>query len=119
MVELGYSQVDNAQLTQFAPLAAGVTLDAAAQAALTQQVLTTQQNLVTAQNTLFNLWVSYQTARMSLYLDLEQMPLDDRGVWTDEFFNRPDRQDRTDPRQPGERLHAPRPLPDDGPGKGP
>jgi hypothetical protein len=119
VVELGYSQVDNAQLTQFAPLSAGVTLDAAAQAALTQQVLTTQSNLVSAQNVLFQLWVSYQTARMSLYLDLEQMPLDDRGVWTDEFFNRTDRQDRPDLRQPGERLPAPRPLPDNNPGQRP
>ncbi|MBN9120919.1 MAG: TolC family protein, partial [Planctomycetes bacterium] len=118
VVELGYSQVDNAQLTQFAPLAAGVTLDAAAQAALTQQVLQTQSNLLSAQNTLFQIWVAYQTARMSLYLDLEQMPLDDRGVWCDEFFNRADRQDRTSPddRPAGERLPAPRPL-GDGPGR--
>jgi hypothetical protein len=121
-VELGYSQVDNAQLTQFAPLAAGVTLDAAAAAALTQQVLNTQSTLVSAQNTLYTNWVNYLTARINLYLDLEQMPLDDRGVWTDEFFNRADRQERSSPDerqpggQPGERIHAPRPL-DDGPGR--
>src|SRR5204862_3352050 len=58
-------------------------------------------------------WVSYLTSRMNFYLDLEQMTLDDRGVWCDELFNRTDGQTRVPDRQPGERLRAPRPL-DDG-----
>ena len=74
------STIDAAAGNESAPLAANVTLDAAAQAALTQQVLQTQQNLVNSQNTLFQIWVSYQTSRMNLYLDLEQMPLDDLTI---------------------------------------
>jgi hypothetical protein len=120
VVELGYSQVDNARFTQFAPLSFGANSDAGSAAALTQQVLQAQSNLVQAQNGLYQIWVAYQTARMSLYLDLEQMPLDDRGVWCDEFFNRaerPEQQPAGDDRQPAERLPAPRPL--DGAGREP
>ncbi len=119
VVELGYSQVDNAQFTQFAPLAFGAASDAGSAAALTQQVLQAQANLVQAQNQLFQVWVSYQTARMNLYLDLEQMPLDDRGVWCDEFFNRAERPERPsspDDRPAGERIAPPRPV-DGAPGR--
>lgn len=110
VVELGYSQVDNAQYTQFAPQPFNATADPGRDAALTQQVLQAQSNLVQSQNGLYQIWVSYMTARMNLYLDIEQMPLDDRGVWCDELFNRTDGQTRPDDRQPGERLHPPRPL---------
>jgi len=117
VVELGYSQVDNAQRTQFAPKEFGAQTNPAADAALTQQLLSAQSNLLQGQNQLFQIWVSYLTARMNLYLDLEQIQLDDRGVWCDEFFNRADRQERTpsDDRPAGERIHAPRPLDDGAP----
>ncbi|MBY0457110.1 MAG: TolC family protein, partial [Gemmataceae bacterium] len=88
VVELGYSQVDNAQAILLAPPAPGAGSDAGSAAALTQQVLQAQSNLVGAQNALYQIWVAYQVGRMQLYLDLEQMTLDDRGVWCDEFFNR-------------------------------
>ncbi|HEY1191132.1 MAG TPA: TolC family protein [Gemmata sp.] len=117
VVELGYSQVDNAQAILLAPPAPGAGNDAGSAAALTQQVLQAQSNLVGAQNSLYQIWVAYQTGRMQFYLDLEQMTLDDRGVWIDEFFNRADRSRRSpgaageQPRQPaGERLPAPRPA---------
>lgn len=115
VVELGYSQVDNAQAILLAPPAPGAGTDAGSAAALTQQVLDAQSRLVNGQNSLYQIWVAYQTARMQLYLDLEQMTLDDRGVWIDEFFNRADSSRRSpDPagdRQPaGERLDPPRPL---------
>jgi hypothetical protein len=102
--------VDNATAILFAPPVPGAGSDAGSAAALTTQVLTAQTNLVNAQNTLFQFWVAYMTFRMSFYLDLELMQLDDRGVWSDEFFNRTDSQERPDPNRPGERLHAPRPL---------
>ncbi len=119
VVELGYSQVDSAKLTLLAPPAAAVggpTSDAGSAAALTQQVLDAQSRLVNAQNALYQIWVAYQTGRMQLYLDLEQMNLDDRGVWIDEFFNRTESANRpTDAgSKPGERLPAPQPV---GPGK--
>ncbi|MFM8274971.1 MAG: TolC family protein [Gemmata sp.] len=111
VVELGYSQVDNAQLVQFAPPDPNAGNSAGNAAALTQQVLDAQNRLVSAQNTLFQLWVAYQTARMQFYLDLEQMTLDDRGVWCDEFFNRAETSGRApDAARPGERLPAPRPA---------
>ena len=116
VVGLGYAQVDNAQAILFAPPIPGAGSDAGSAAALTQQLLQNQSNLVNAQNALYQIWVSYLTARMSFYLDLEQMTLDDRGVWCDEFFDRTDRQDRPDVRQPGERLHAPVPV-GNGPGR--
>jgi len=109
VVELQYAQVDNAQAILFAPPVPGAGSDAGSAAALTQQVLQAQSSLLNAQNTLYQIWVSYLTSRMTFYLDLEQMQLDDRGVWCDELLNRTDRQDRPD-RQPGERLHPPRPL---------
>ncbi|MDY3552461.1 TolC family protein [Gemmata sp. JC717] len=117
VVELGYSQVDNAQAILLAPPAPGAGNDAGSAAALTQQVLDAQSRLVAGQNSLYQIWVAYQTGRMQLYLDLEQMTLDDRGVWIDEFFNRADSSRRSPepagdrPRQPvGEQLPAPRPF---------
>ncbi len=95
VVELGYSQVDNAQAVLLQPPVPGATTDPGNAAALTQQVLNSQAQLVNAQNQLFQIWVAYQTGRMQLYLDLEQMTLDDRGVWNDEYFNRADSPTRT------------------------
>lgn len=111
VVELGYSQVDNARQTFFAPLAANQGVDPGASAALTQQLLTAQRNLVNAQNTLYSLWVSYLTARMNLYSDLELMQIDERGVWIDEQATGLDDPARSGPeRGPAERLPAPQPL---------
>jgi hypothetical protein len=117
VVELQYAQVDNSTAILFAPPVPGAGSDAGSAAALTSQVLTAQSNLVSAQNTLYQLWVAYMTSRMSFYLDLEQMQLDDRGVWIDESANRTDSQIRPDAqplgqRPPGERLHAPQLVPD-------
>ena len=117
VVQLQYAQVDSATAVLFAPPAPGTNTDAGSSAALTQQVLNAQSTLVNAQNTLYQLWVAYLTSRMSFYLDLEQMQLDDRGVWIDELPNRTDRQDRPDQSQPGERLHAPQPLGNNGEGR--
>ncbi len=108
VVELNYAQLDNATAVLFAPPAPGSNADAGSAAALTQQVLQSQSGLVSAQNGLYQLWVSYLTARMNLYLDLEQMPLDDRGVWCDELFNRTDGPARLPGSRPGERLPPPR-----------
>jgi hypothetical protein len=34
-------------------------------------------------------WINYRIARQQLYLDLELLPLDPRGVWIDELSSRP------------------------------
>jgi hypothetical protein len=126
VVEVQYAQVDNATAVLFAPPAPSSASNdqQTAAAALTQQVLNAQNNLVIAQNTLYQLWVAYLTSRMSFYLDLERLQLDDRGVWIDEYISRIQRNDQSDDADKpgpagggggGERLHAPRPA--DGPGK--
>jgi hypothetical protein len=114
LIELGYSQVDNAQAILLAPPAPGTQTDAGSAAALTQQVLQAQSALLTAQNTLYTIWVNYLSSRMTLYLDLESMQLDERGVWTDELI--PGSEDplrpRPGPDRPnGERLPAPAVVP--------
>lgn len=111
VVELGYSQVDNAQAVLLQPPDPQARSDAGSAAALTQQVLQTQSSLLAAQNQLFTLWVSYLTARMQLYLDLELLHLDERGVWNDDAEHGIDEPVRAVPRRwPAERLPLPRPA---------
>lgn len=82
-VELAYQQVDNARSTLLAP--PDPRVDAAANAAgQTEQLLQVQGALVRAQNDLYTTWVRYLTARMNLFLDLELLTLDARGLWCDE-----------------------------------
>jgi len=107
VVELGYSQVDNAQALLIAPPAPNEQQSAGNAAALTTQVLQNQSNLVQAQNQLFSIWVSYVSTRMRLYLDLELMQLDDRGVWIDEQITGINDAAQPVPLQRGERLPAP------------
>jgi len=111
VVELGYSQVDNAQAVLLQPPDPQARADAGSAAALTQQVLQTQSSLLAAQNQLFTLWVSYLTARMQLYLDLELLHLNERGVWIDDTKHGIDESSRAVPRRwPVERLPLPRPV---------
>jgi outer membrane protein TolC len=85
LVELSYAQVDNARQTFTAPPDPGSARGAAGDAAaLTQQLVTAQTTLLRAQNNLYTTYTSYLTARIELYLDLELLPLDARGIWTDE-----------------------------------
>ena len=82
-VELAYQQVDNARSTLLAPPDPRVDSSAAA-AGQTEQLLQVQAALVGAQNNLYSTWVRYLNGRMSLYLDLELLSLDARGLWCDE-----------------------------------
>ncbi len=112
-VELAYSQVDNARSTFLAPPDPKTQDTAGNVAALTQQLLEAQGALVQAQNDLYTTWVNFLTARMELYLDLELLPLDSRGLWPDDSATSPGPAVR--PGNPGtgpgtERLPAPVPL---------
>lgn len=107
LIELGYSQVDNAQAILIAPPAPGAQNDAGSAAALTQQVLQAQNRLLTAQNDLYNLWVNYLVSRMQFYLDVEAMNLDSRGLWLDE--SSPIEVPAVGASPAPERLTAPRP----------
>lgn len=88
-VELNFQQVENA-LEQFrAPQAPGAGAgNAGTVAALTQQLLNAYGRLPQSQNRLLAIWTQYLVARQQLYLDLELMRLDSRGVWIDELSNR-------------------------------
>lgn len=83
-VELAYAQVDSARSTLVAPPDPGARESAGNIAALTDQLLRAQAQLLRSQNALYTVWTNYQTARTNLYLDLELLPLDARGLWTDE-----------------------------------
>jgi hypothetical protein len=111
VVEQSYSIVENAAEVLFAPPVPGTVLDPGTAASLTNQLLTALSNLLTAQNTLYVYWVGFIQNRIQLYLDLELMQLDERGIWRDEQF--PGLEDAPagpDGRPAGERLPAPLPV---------
>jgi hypothetical protein len=90
-VELAYLTVENSLDTLKAPPAAGGAgqqSTAGTAAALTNQLLTAQNRVPTAQNALMTVWINYLNTRLQLYRDLELMPLDTRGVWTDDQSTR-------------------------------
>jgi hypothetical protein len=89
VVQSLYSQVENALELIVAPadpdqLRASGTAGAANAAALTNQYLGALNQLNNAQSQMYRIWLSYLATRMQLYLDLERLPLDLRGVWIDE-----------------------------------
>jgi len=55
-----------------------------AAAALVGQYLTALGQLNNAQTKMYDIWLSLYATRMQLYLDLERLPMDRRGVWTDD-----------------------------------
>jgi hypothetical protein len=125
LVEIAYRQVENSLDVFTQPPAPGqAATNAAAQAALTNQLLGAFQRLPQTQNQVFTLWVNYLTTRLQLYRDLELMPLDFRGVWIDDVAKRCCRPEGSGESgrdsRPGSRpasdypetLPAPRPLPD-------
>lgn len=83
-VELAYAQVDAARSTLVAPPDPTARESAGNIAALTDQLLRAQAQLLRSQNALYTTWVNFQTLRTNLYLDVELLPLDDRGLWIDD-----------------------------------
>ncbi len=89
ILESLYSQVENALEVIAAPvdpdqLKSTGTAGQANAAALTSQYLSALSGLNSAQTKMYDIWLSYLATRMQLYLDLERLPLDNRGVWIDE-----------------------------------
>jgi hypothetical protein len=131
-VELAFFQVENARDVLFGPGSSQGQQSAGNAAALTQQLLTAQANLLRNQNQLYGTWINYVTVRYQVYRDLEQMPLDARGVWIDELAacgtpaadkRRESPKDGTDQRPPAggaddalEQLPTPKLLPPAGDG---
>jgi outer membrane protein TolC len=89
-----YSQVENALEVIVAPVdpdqlkQTGTTGQANA-AALTSQYLTALGQLNGAQTKMYDIWLSLLATRMQLYLDLERMRVDNRGVWIEDFGSSP------------------------------
>jgi hypothetical protein len=121
-VELAYLQVENALETFQAPPSPADTRNAGNAAALTTQLLDAQSRVPSAQDQLFVIWLRYLTTRIQLYRDLELLPLDLRGVWTDELATlsrgandgpaRPESgAEHSDPRAGDVPLSQPRPVP--------
>jgi outer membrane protein TolC len=85
-VELAYDQVENSlEALQAPPDPSAGRQSAGAAAALPQQLLNAQSSLLQAQNSLYTVWINYLIARMQFYRELELLPIDPRGVWTDEY----------------------------------
>jgi hypothetical protein len=57
--------------------------------ATTQAVLTAYQNLLNSKNALIGSWVSYETDRNQLLLDMEALQLDEREVTSDDADDQP------------------------------
>ena len=118
-VEVAYAQVENSlEALQAPPDPAAGRQSAAAAAALTQQLLNAQSSLLQSQNSLYTAWINYLIARMQFYRELELLPIDPRGVWTDEYI--PEQQSELSGPQPPaaapagserpERLPDPQPV---------
>jgi outer membrane protein TolC len=65
--------------------------------------------LLGAQNTLINSWVSYETTRYKLLLDMEAIQLDDRGLYTDGHDNDASQRAAPGPRNRGQQVNLPVP----------
>jgi hypothetical protein len=92
VVELNYSQVESSGEQLLAPpqpaeagappAASTSTLQATA-STLTGQYLGAFSGLNGAQTKMYDIWLSYLATRMQVYLDVEMLALDNRGVWLD------------------------------------
>jgi hypothetical protein len=89
LVDIAYNQVEQA-LENFSqpqgPGAGGATSVSAV--TFTNNLIQAQGQLVRAQQAMYQIWIAYLTQRMNVYLDLEMLPLDARGVWIDEYSTR-------------------------------
>jgi hypothetical protein len=89
LIESLYAQVENALEVIVAPvdpdsLKASGTQGQANAASLTSQYLGALGRLNSEQGNIYRIWLSYLATRMQLYVDLERLPLDERGVWIDQ-----------------------------------
>jgi hypothetical protein len=89
VVQSLYSQVESAKELITAPtdpaaLQSSGTAGQANAAALTSQYLSALSSLNGAQTRMYDIWLSYLATRMQLYLDLESLRMDARGVWLEE-----------------------------------
>jgi hypothetical protein len=124
VIELDYSVLENTLELLIAPpepaaINASTTTGQVNAATLTNQYLGSLSGLNGDQSKMYDIWLSYLATRMQLYLDLEMLTLDSRGVWTDEFATGTNASGSSAPGRPadggrsapGESLPPPRLLP--------
>lgn len=68
----------------------------AGDSSLTQDVLRALQTLRDAKTGLISSWISYEISRISLFVDLELLQLDERGAWVNEDISFSDSDDQFD-----------------------
>jgi hypothetical protein len=122
VVELLYSQMEDALEVLIAPpeppaagaragAAAASTTGAANAAALSNQYLQALGGVNANQTKMYDIWLSYLATRMQLYLDLEMLSLDSRGVWRDERATGSEPSPAPTPGQPSGQPTDGRPAP--------
>jgi hypothetical protein len=52
-------------------------------------LLNALQTILNAQNDLIGIWVEYERNRINIYLDMDIMQIDERGVWIDSAYQGP------------------------------
>lgn len=83
-------QVDEARIN----LRTNIQSDSSA----TRDLLQALQGLLGAKNGLISSWISYETSRISLFVEMELLYLNEEGDWTNERYNRqPDSDDQLGP----------------------
>jgi outer membrane protein TolC len=65
-----------------------------ADSSATRDLLQALQGLLGAKNGLISSWISYETSRISLFVEMELLYLDEEGNWTNERYN-PEPNDQT------------------------
>lgn len=106
-VRIAAVQYDQAQELTVAPVQVG---QAGRPPGLT--LLQALSSLLSAQNNLINIWIQYESNRLTVYRDMGIMEIDEQGFWKDEFY-----QERLRAAQAAGTLLAPPPevLPDSAP----
>jgi hypothetical protein len=99
-------QKDNSQRLIFAPPGPGDSGGSQQITANTQTLVQAQNSFLASQNTLISTWVSYQTARLSLYRDLGIIPYDEWEAYYELFPAQP-AGDPSGPDRDGARATAP------------
>ena len=87
-------RVDEAQINLRAPTNDNISTSR------TRDLLEALQALLDARNGLIQSWIDYETSRITLFVEMELLYLDDSGVWLNERYN--PRQNRSAASQPDE-----------------
>ncbi len=73
----------------------------------TQNILNALNDVLRNQNALIDSWVSYETGRMQLLLDLEALQVDAEGNYVDEHIPQSESTPTGSPAQPAEPVRSP------------